>query len=534
MKRNLVFLTIGLLTIVLAPAGNARRAPSAAPKGRALLVGINQYQQHPAVRPTRGAEEDASETARFIQTQYGFRSDEIHTLLGPQATAAAIKAEFQRWLIEDTQPGDRVFFLYAGHGSQTKDLNGDEADGLDEVLAPYDVNWRGESFVNIILDDELDELTQQLPGRLAVLVFDSCNSGTITRGTPGTISKSDAVGDARYLPSPGEAKSLGIGVTSRGGKQAGPVEYAVNDQVNDDRILTTKSGASAPRQSEPQTRDLKLVDVKTQGTSAGHVIISAAQSNQSAYSMNISGKQRGALSFVFAEAHQGRVPTLGELRQQVTQRITKLQEDGSLRGKQRPSVEAAPTLENKPLFADIKTIIPEVAFANPQSKLKVTLRTRENKTTYKLGDDISYEVTTDAPGWLYLFVFSQEQKASFIFPNGPNQAERDNYVKAGTHRLPREDSFTVTPPCGKDVTVALLSSVDLKLGGKEEMTWQDVFDLLGNKKLTGYVRTRGVGVKKPSQPSRPTSLNEADWQAASLTLETTDHGSSTKCKPSEQ
>lgn len=518
-------LLLALFAVLLLAQPNGRHAQTRQPKSRALLVGIDHYQNAPTVRPTRGAEADAVETKSFIMEKYGFGENDIHTLLGTQATAARIKQEFQSWLIRETQPGDRVFFLYAGHGSQTKDLNGDESDGLDEVLAPYDVNWGGNSFVNVVVDDELDELTQQLVGRLAVFVFDSCNSGTITRGVPGASAKPNIEGDARYLPSPDEAKSLGIGVATRGGGK--PADYTVSDE----RILTTKSGTPDSQPREAQERDLKLVDVRTKGAAAGHVIISAAQSNQSAYSMNVSGKQRGALSYVFAEAHQGRVPTLGELRQQVTQQIAKLQEVGRLRGKQRPSVEAAPALENKPLFADIKTIISEAAFANPQSKLNVTLRTQENKTTYKLGDDISYEVTTNAPGWLYLFVFSQEQKASFIFPN---QAERDNYVKAGTHRLPREDSFTVTPPCGKDVTVALLSNVDLKLGGKEEMTWQDVFDLLGSKKLTGYVRTRGVGVKKPQQPTRPASLDEADWQAASLTLETTDQGSSTKCKPSDQ
>lgn len=521
----LTSLMFTLLAALLLSQPTGHRAQTRQPKSRALLVGVNFYQQNPAVKPTRGAEEDATETAKFIKSQYGFADDEVFCLLGKEATAQRIRDEFRRWLIEGTQPGDRVFFLYAGHGSQTKDLNGDETDGMDEVLAPYDVNWRGDGFVNVILDDELDELTQQLAGRMAVFVFDSCNSGTITRGVPGANAKSNIEGDARYLPSPAEAKSLGISVGTRGVGQQ-PADYAVSDE----RILTAKSGVPASQQREVQERDLKLVDVKTSGAAAGHVVISAAQSNQSAFSMDAAGKQRGALSLVFAEAHHRQPPTVRELRRAITERIAELQQSGRLRGKQRPEIEAAAALENQPLFA-VKLTVPELAFANPQSKLTVSLRTLEKKAVYRLDEDISYEITTNASGWLYLFVFSQEQKASFIFPNSE---DRDNYLKAGTHRVPREDAFTVIPPCGKDITIALLSSVDLKLGAKDKMSWQEVFDLLGSKKLAGYVKTRGVGLKKNKPATRPVSLDEADWQAASLAIETTAQETDSRCKSLKQ
>jgi hypothetical protein len=138
-----------------------------------------------------------------------------------------------------------------------------------------------------------------------------------------------------------------------------------------------------------------------------------------------------------------------------------------------------------------------------------------------LGDKISYEVETSAAGWLYLIVFSQEGKATCVFPNDTNRDDRDNRVRAGTHRLPRSQHFYAQDPIGKDVVIALLSSVKLDLGDKEEMTWDEVFDRLRSKRLAGYVKTRGVGAKKPhgSAPARP-SLDDADWQAASLVIET--------------
>ena len=37
-----------------------------------------------------------------------------------------------QWLVSEAQPNDSLFFHYSGHGGQTKDLDGDEADGYDE------------------------------------------------------------------------------------------------------------------------------------------------------------------------------------------------------------------------------------------------------------------------------------------------------------------------------------------------------------------------------------------------------------------
>jgi hypothetical protein len=38
-----------------------------------------------------------------------------------------------KWLVNDVKAGDSLFFMYSGHGTQVKDLDGDEDDGLDEA-----------------------------------------------------------------------------------------------------------------------------------------------------------------------------------------------------------------------------------------------------------------------------------------------------------------------------------------------------------------------------------------------------------------
>jgi hypothetical protein len=488
-------LLLALLGVALFHGGAQQKRA----KGRALLVGVNQY-AHPSVPNTAGAEEDARAAKELIMRQYGFDESEIRMLLGPQATARNIIAEFRRWLIEGTQPGDRVFFHYSGHGSRVKDLNGDEADGYDETIAPYDVTLRGE---NMIIDDELGQLVAQLSGRLAVLVFDSCHSGTISRGG-GAGARTATDLSPRYLPSPEEFARLRSMPGSRG---PGGQDELVDYQVQDD-----KSGS----------RDLKLVDEKSVGPATGIVVISAAQSGQLAYSMKVEGGiSRGALSYVFGEAHQGRVLTLRKAREEVTQRINALHQTGRLKGSQQPAFEIISTmpLEDKPLFGDW-TSAPEVALNNPHSRINVSLRARDGRTSYKIGEEISYNVTTNTAGYLYLLVFSEDNKAGCLFPNNEAVENQDNYVAAGTHRVPRAKSFYAQEPVGKDVVIALLSSQKLNLVYGEDYSWNDIFDRLKSEKFFDYVTTRGQTAKKPQSGAPAATLDQVEWQAASLVLYT--------------
>ena len=62
-----------------------------------------------------------------------------------------------------------------GHGGQTKDLDGDEDDGYDEVIYPVDFRQVGH-----IVDDEMHRIMVQplQPGVRLTAIFDSCHSGT--------------------------------------------------------------------------------------------------------------------------------------------------------------------------------------------------------------------------------------------------------------------------------------------------------------------------------------------------------------------
>jgi hypothetical protein len=461
---------------------------------RALVVGVEKYGDS-RVPETPGCVLDATQTAAFLQTKYGFAAGAIKVLTNEQATSANIEQEFRHWLIEGTQPGDRVFFLYAGHGSQLKDDNGDEADGLDETIAPYDVN--PETGTGEIRDDVFDEMIALLSGRRAVLVFDSCHSGTISRDIP-KLHAFPRGGGARYLPRPDQFKALAASKETGGGMPAYSIEGA------------------------PRSRDLKRVggflDSSKVKTLSGVVVISAAAETQRAYPLEVESTLRGALSFVFADEQQSDRPTLATLKARIAKRINALQASGKLDGDQQPQFDVISTvsLNDEPLFATAESA-PAIALTNPISPMQLTLATGEHKTLYHAGEKVTYEITSDTPGYLYLLVFSAGQVATCIFPN---DNDRDNQIAAGTHTIPRANTyeFPVGEPYGRDVFVALVTKERVNIGDKVDYTWSEVFQRLNlhglQEAIGNAASARGVGVKASGS-----GLDPRNWQGATVVVE---------------
>ncbi len=77
------------------------------------------------------------------------------------------------YLLKNSKSGDVVLFYYSGHGSNVKDANGDEVDGLDEVLVS--VNFES------ISDDELNQVIKtNLKTDVSLFIMcDCCHSGTM-------------------------------------------------------------------------------------------------------------------------------------------------------------------------------------------------------------------------------------------------------------------------------------------------------------------------------------------------------------------
>jgi hypothetical protein len=142
---------------------------------KALLVGINAY---PSPNELQGCVNDVTNMRDVLIKYFDFEVDNIRLLIDSRATKANIMEHLQ-WLVYDEKNFTKLFYHNSSHGSQIRDINGDELrDHLDEIICPVDFNWDG----NFITDDELSALFKTITtkGKLEV-VMDSCHAGTVTR-----------------------------------------------------------------------------------------------------------------------------------------------------------------------------------------------------------------------------------------------------------------------------------------------------------------------------------------------------------------
>jgi hypothetical protein len=140
---------------------------------KALCIGINDYQD-PGSNLT-GCVNDANNWKAALE-QRGFT---VRQLLNSKATKDAMYRGI-RQLVEEAQRGDTVVITYSGHGSWIPDHDGDEIDGRDEVLCPYDIAQN-----RPLTDDELYNLFEERqPGVRIVFIADSCHSGSVIRVAP--------------------------------------------------------------------------------------------------------------------------------------------------------------------------------------------------------------------------------------------------------------------------------------------------------------------------------------------------------------
>ncbi|KFX96621.1 hypothetical protein V490_03234 [Pseudogymnoascus sp. VKM F-3557] len=144
---------------------------------KALLIGINYFGQRGQLR---GCINDVKNMSSYLFENFGYKredmvilTDDLQNPMSQPTKQNILRA--MHWLVKDARPNDALFFHYSGHGGQTKDLDGDEPDGYDEVIYPVDFRTVGH-----IVDDEMHRImvTPLQPGVRLTAIFDSCHSGT--------------------------------------------------------------------------------------------------------------------------------------------------------------------------------------------------------------------------------------------------------------------------------------------------------------------------------------------------------------------
>jgi len=141
---------------------------------KALLVGINKYPR--AGMELRGCVNDVKAMKEVLTSLYDFPEENIRLVLDQEATTKGIIDGLEWLAAGGSAPAVRVFH-YAGHGHHVPDKSGDEPDGSDETLVPYDYATKG-----FLIDDKLKEQYDRFPtnGNLT-LIMDCCYSGTNQR-----------------------------------------------------------------------------------------------------------------------------------------------------------------------------------------------------------------------------------------------------------------------------------------------------------------------------------------------------------------
>lgn len=436
----------------------------AAAADRALIVGIGTYANLPEKMFLEGPKNDAPLIEKLLKEKLGYGADSIRVLRDAQATRAAILASIDEWLINGTQPGDRVYFYFSGHGLQVKDASGDEEDGLDEALSTYDIVAGNGDWSNVILDDEIDAMLAKLKDRAVTIVIDACHSGTISRSLSTEVG--DAMESARFLPRP-HAKPADA-VKTRGLR----VDVAVvKPEVAKESGVEAWSAASSYQVAWDDTRlpPEERHGVFTLSYVNGHEI-SAADSNGNGIVSNaelLEYVKKQSQSYCAAQSQcQGLDPQLevnyallGASAVSPAVTATDTQQQVPDEGKVE-EVKVENTQQTAYVAADPVDAVGDILGKAESGDVQVSLSSDHLKN----GDSFRISVTSRTGGHLILYDVDKDGKATQIFPN--EAAQKITRLAPGTPITIPDDyygfDFEAEGP-SENVLVAIVVADDVDL-----------------------------------------------------------------------
>lgn len=238
--------------VPLAVAAALAFATPAAADIHAVVVGIDAYRSLPKLT---GAANDARDIAGALERL----GAEVELLLDEEATRRTVTEAFRRQSGR-AGPGDLFVFTYAGHGLQEDEaIPGDETDGKDETLVFAGFDWTGDAAAERLRDNEIGALLAEInPQSRALIVVDSCHSGTMTRA-----------------------------VDVRGAS------------------LTTRFGGIGRISKDPLSKPAAATKGKDLMSAPNVVFVAAARDDEQIPEVEIDGQMRGAVSWTVARALDG-------------------------------------------------------------------------------------------------------------------------------------------------------------------------------------------------------------------------------------
>lgn len=264
----------------------------------------------------------------FLISQFGYQRQDMVTLTDDSTNPRMMPTrenilQAMQWLVRGAQPNDSLFFHYSGHGGQTKDLDGDEGDGYDEVIYPMDYEAKGH-----IVDDLMhDILVKPLPaGCRLTAIFDSCHSGSAM--------------DLPYIYSTeGKIKEPNLAAEAGQGLLSAVTSYARGDMggVFKSAMGLVKTAAGNSQKAEKLTK-------ATRTSPADVISWSGCKDSQTSADTQEAGTATGAMSFAFISA-------LGSNKQQSYQELlVNIREILKAKYSQKPQLSSSHPMDTNIMF----------------------------------------------------------------------------------------------------------------------------------------------------------------------------------------
>lgn len=384
---------------------------TAAAEQRALLVGVGKYAVPGIDLP--GIDLDLERMNDTLNLM-GFDDSQIHKLLDSQATSKNVIREFEGWLRKGVRPEDRVVFYFSGHGSNTPDLDGDETDGVDEVLVTHDVRrikQKGRSALKgVVTDDKMASLIGNIASENIWIIVDACHSGTVTRDI--------------------QMDNLSLGADPVFVKSFSYDGMPVSNEFAFDRSLA-------------------------QDGPANFVSISAAGDGEKAIGTHSGGVFTIGLTKTITEfAKTGSALTITQLRDRAAEYIRGHVDESRLH---HPQITG-----NESLASGALKIIPGVSTSQPNrnrltglvAEQKNTFQLEASKNTYVLGDNVKLSMNVPIDGYLNVVTVDAQDNATVLFPNRFNAS---NFVKEGPVKIPT-DAMAFDLPASEPVGPTLVAA----------------------------------------------------------------------------
>lgn len=413
---------------------------------RALLIGVGDYKLD-SVGDLPGIDNDI-DTMRDLLLRIGLRSSDIKILIDEQATGNNVIAAIRDWLM--TNPGERTFLYFSGHGARYRDQQGDEADYYDETLCLYD--W-GETkpegeMPGALTDDFFNWLLSNIPSQETYMIIDSCHSGTMNKSV---------FQEFNYIP-----------------RFIEPLDD--DDSIDLTPILESKGLGLLSSKDAPIDRSGKM-----------YALLAACQEDEAA----VGNREGGYFTRGFVQAVENAFQQNYEyasLEQMVKDSHAYIVENIS-----NPDMHHIPGLIGHPDLMErglrLKSRSNNSAWQQLESIADngsdpITLEA--NQARFRLGEELIVSLKTPRSGYLYIFnMTANDENFVLLFPN---QYSANNKVTKGSQvRIPppsNEFALPATPPTGKSMIVAVITNEPLGEVEQTRSITDSIFAMISEENLT--------------------------------------------------